>query len=190
MDLADIILLSVALAMDCFTVSVVSGCVLKRWENYTIVKMSFLFGLFQAAMPLLGWALTSHFASYVESYDHWVAFALLSFIGVKMMLESLKEEEAKVFNPRKLPVQLTLAVATSIDALAVGISMAVMGYDSLPSMTFPLLVIGLFSLAFGLLGNFLGIRFGRAISRKLKPELVGGVLLILIGVKVLLSHLL
>ena len=119
-----------------------------------------------------------------------MAFALLSFLGVKMIRESMQEEEAKVFNPRKLSVQLTLAVATSIDALAVGISMAVMGYDSLLSMTFPLLVIGLFSLAFGLLGNLLGIRFGRAISRKLKPELVGGVLLILIGIKVLLSHLL
>ncbi len=190
MEFIDILILAVALAMDCFTVSVVSGCVLKRWEGGVIVWMSFLFGLFQAAMPLLGWMATSRFAGYIESFDHWVAFALLLFLGVKMIMESAKEEEARLFNPHRLAVQLTLALATSIDALAVGISMAVMGYHTLQSLAFPLAVIGGVSMAFGLLGHLLGIRFGQTVSRKLRPELVGGLLLILIGVKVLLSHLL
>ena len=190
MGFTDIFLLAVALAMDCFTVSMVSGCVLKRWEGALILWISFLFGLFQAAMPLLGWAATSCFADYIESFDHWVAFALLLFLGVKMILESAKEESARLFNPHRLAVQLTLALATSIDALAVGISMAVMGYGTIASLAFPLSVIGAVSLAFGILGHLLGIRFGRVVSRRLRPELLGGLLLIFIGVKVLLSHLL
>lgn len=189
MSTTDIIVLSVALAMDCFTVSVVSGVVLGRWEGRVILWLCFLFGLFQAAMPLLGWAATTAFARLIEAYDHWVAFALLTFLGLKMIREAFLPEERQTFNPRHLTTQLMLAIATSIDALAVGISMAVMGHDTLASLIKPVAAIGTVSFLLGLMGHLLGIRSGRVIGQRLRPALVGGLLLILIGVKVLISHL-
>lgn len=186
----DIIILAIALAMDCFAVSVVSGVVLRRWEGGVILWLGFLFGLFQAAMPLLGWAATAGFANYIQAYGHWVAFALLLLLGLKMIREAFLPEERQSFNPRHLPTQLMLAVATSIDALAVGISLAATGYATVTSLLWPLTAIALCSLLFSLLGHALGIRFGRSMEHKLRPALAGGVLLILIGVKVLASHLL
>lgn len=190
MNYFDILLLSVALAMDCFTVSIVSGVILRRWQWGVIVQLSVLFGFFQAGMPLIGWGATSHFAHYVEAIDHWIAFGLLAFLGMKMIRESFLPEEEQTFDPRRLATQLLLAVATSIDALAVGISFAATGYQSLHSLLWPLLSIGLFSFLFGLAGHGLGIRFGRSIARRLKPVLIGGIILLLIGVKVLFTHLL
>lgn len=186
----DIIILAIALAMDCFAVSVVSGVVLRRWEGGVILWLGFLFGLFQAAMPLLGWVATAGFANYIQAYGHWVAFALLLLLGLKMIREAFLPEERQSFNPRHLPTQLMLAVATSIDALAVGISLAATGYATVTSLLWPLTAIALCSLLFSLLGHALGIRFGRSMEHKLRPALAGGVLLILIGVKVLASHLL
>ena len=190
-SLFDLLLLSVALAMDCFTVSIMSGVILRRPFGMSILRMAVLFGLFQAAMPLLGWLGTAHFSQYIESVDHWIAFALLAFIGGKMVKESFDDdEEHQSFNPLQLRSQVLLAVATSIDALAVGISMACLGYNHLSQLSVPLLMIGVVSLLFSLVGYWLGVRFGRMIARRLKPELIGGLVLIFIGVKVLLSHLL
>jgi putative Mn2+ efflux pump MntP len=152
--------------------------------------MAFFFGLFQAAMPLFGWLGISYFNRYLESVDHWIAFALLAFIGGKMIKESFDTEEEQHFNPFRLRTQLLLAIATSIDALAIGISFACTGYNSLPMLTTPLLIIGFVSFLFSLLGYLLGRRFGAAITRRLKPELFGGIILVGIGVKILLSHLL
>ena len=188
----DLLLLSAALAMDCFTVSMMSGVILRRNFTMPILRMAFLFGLFQAAMPLIGWLGTAHFSQYLEAVDHWIAFGLLAFIGGKMVWESFhgEDEEHQIFNPLKLRTQLLLAVATSIDALAVGISMACLSYTRIEQLTVPLFIIGMGSLLFSLLGYWLGVRFGKAIARRLKPELVGGIVLIFIGVKVLLTHLL
>lgn len=190
MTLLDMLLLAVALAMDCFTVSIVSGVILREQEWRVIGQLSFLFGLFQAAMPFLGWLCTAHFAHYVEAYDHWVAFLLLAFLGGRMIREAFLPEERQTFNPRRLATQLMLAVATSIDALAIGISMAVSGYTAVSQLWVPLALIGLVSLLFGIAGHLLGIRFGREVSRRFKPGLIGGVILLLIGFKVLFSHLL
>ena len=192
MNLLDIILLAIALAMDCFTVSMMSGVILRRNFTMPILRMAFLFGLFQAAMPLIGWLGTAHFSQYLEAVDHWIAFGLLAFIGGKMVWESFhgEDEEHQIFNPLKLRTQLLLAVATSIDALAVGISMACLSYTRIEQLTVPLFIIGMGSVLFSLLGYWLGVRFGKAIARRLKPELVGGIVLIFIGVKVLLTHLL
>lgn len=203
MNLLDIILLAVALAMDCFTVSIVSGVIDHGdWHNDSseakirvpvpviYLRMAFLFGLFQALMPLLGWLGISHFQAYMEAYDHWIAFGLLGFIGGKMIWESFGDEEDQHFNPRKLRTQLLLAVATSIDALAIGISFACTGFTELSQLTMPLLIIGIVSFLFSIFGYHLGRRFGKAITRRLKPELFGGIILVLIGVKILLSHLL
>lgn len=189
MSLVDILLLSVALAMDCFTVSIVSGMILGRKEWSTILQMSLLFGVFQAAMPFIGWLATSHFSQYIEDYDHWIAFALLAFLGGKMIWESFKPEEHHVFNPRRLRTQLLLSVATSIDALAVGISLAVTGYTTMLSLAEPLWWIGIGSFVFGVAGHLLGLRFGSIVSRRLRPELIGGVILLFIGIKILLVHL-
>ena len=196
MSLLDIILLAIARAMDCFTVSIVSGMIClkesgdRRQETVNYLRMAFLFGLFQALMPLLGWLGISYFQSYMEAYDHWVAFGMLAFIGGKMIWESFGPEEEKHFNPRRLLTQLLLAIATSIDALAIGISFACTGYTTLGQLTLPLIIIGVVSFLFSIIGYHLGRRFGKSITRRLKPELLGGVILILIGVKVLLSHLL
>ena len=186
----DLLLLSVALAMDCFTVSIMSGVILRRSLGAAILRMAILFGLFQAAMPLIGWLGTAYFSQYLEAVDHWIAFGLLAFIGGKMIKESFDgDDDHQSFNPLLLRTQLLLAVATSIDALAVGISMACLGYEHLSQLTFPLLMIGVISLVFSLIGYWSGVRFGRMIAHRLKPELLGGIVLIFIGIKVLVSHL-
>lgn len=196
MNSLDIWLLAVALAMDCFTVSIVSGVILSNRfrlfskEGLGVFRMAFLFGLFQALMPLIGWFATSRFSEHLEAIDHWIAFALLAFIGGKMILESFEEEKEPSFNPQQLKMQLVLAIATSIDALAVGISFACMGYHRLTQLTIPLFIIGIVSFLFSVLGYVLGARFGKSIARKLKPELLGGIILVVIGAKILMTHLL
>ena len=218
MSLLDIILLAIALAMDCFTVSIVSGVLeftvngLQLTDDYSadknggaskssvnrklftvnkfILQMAFLFGFFQALMPLLGWLGISYFQSYMEAYDHWIAFGMLALIGGKMIKESFDDEDEKHFNPRRLQTMLLLAVATSIDALAIGISFACTGYNHLSQLWLPLWIIGIVSFLFSIIGYGLGQRFGHMITRRLKPELFGGIILVGIGIKVLLSHLL
>ena len=153
MSLIDIILLAVALAMDCLTVSIVSGVITNgQWKmDNGQLRMAFLFGLFQAMMPLIGWLGISHFQAYMEAYDHWIAFTMLGFIGGRMVWESFGPEEEQHFNPRRLRTQLLLAVATSIDALAVGISFACTGYTAVGQLTLPLIIIGVVSFLFSLI---------------------------------------
>ena len=186
----DLVLLSVALAMDCFTVSLMSGVMLRRALTAAILRMALLFGVFQAAMPLVGWLGTAHFSQYLEAVDHWIAFGLLAFIGGKMIKESFDDDDSQPsFNPLRLRTQLLLAVATSIDALAVGISMACLGYDHITALTLPLVMIGTASVVLSIAGYWLGVRFGRIVARRIKPELIGGLVLVFIGIKVLLSHI-
>ena len=175
--------------MDCFAVSIVSGVIVRHKVWGVILQTAFLFGLFQALMPLLGWLATSGFHQYIEAYDHWVAFALLAYLGVGMIRESFSQQEEQHFNPRSLKTQIVQAVATSIDALAVGISMAMMDYRTVSDLLFPLVAIGIGSFVFSVAGFLLGIRFGKSIRKRLKPELLGGVILLLIGFKILFTHL-
>ena len=197
MSILELWLLAVALAMDCFTVSIVFGVLLRKIEWRTILAVAFLFGLFQAMMPLAGWLVTNSFSSLIEDYDHWIAFGLLAFLGGRMIKESFSDDEeegeaeaeAKHINPRKLKTQLVFAVATSIDALAVGISFTCLGFNTISSLSLPLLIIGFVSLAFSIVGSLLGIRFGKGVEKRLKPELLGGIILIIIGIRVLCEHL-
>jgi len=189
MTWSDIILLSVALAMDCFAVSIVCGVVLRRPQWALMLWIAWLFGLFQAVMPLLGWLLTRQWATYIEDYDHWLAFGLLAFLGGRMIADAFKPEEEAIVDPHRLATQLALAIATSIDALAVGISLACTGYDSLPSMTLPLTAIGIGSFTLSMTGFLLGIAFGGGIRRRLRPELLGGIILLFIGCRILITHL-
>lgn len=189
MNQLDIWFLALALAMDCFAVSIASGIIVKKHIGKMMIRMAFLFGFFQAAMPLIGWFGVSTFTSYLENVDHWIAFGLLTFLGGRMIRESFLPEEEKKIKPRKLKTQVVLAIATSIDALAVGISFACTGFSNLKMLVFPLLIIGFVSFVMSIIGVLLGVRFGKPITKKLKPELLGGFILIIIGIKVLLSHL-
>ncbi len=187
MNIIEIILLAIALAMDCLTVSIVAGVMGIRISN--LWRMAFLFGLFQALMPLLGWFGISFFNDYLQVIDHWIAFGLLAMIGGKMIKESFEPEEEHHFDANRLGTQILLAIATSIDALAVGITFACTGYGELSQLTMPLIVIGAVSMLFSLAGYYIGCRFGRIFTRKVKPELLGGLILIAIGIKILISHL-
>ena len=182
-------LIALALAMDCFAVSIASGIIFKRVAWKPMLTMALLFGLFQGLNPLIGWWVTGYFSGLIESIDHWIAFAILAFLGGRMVIESFKDEEDRRFNPRNYKVILTLAIATSIDALAVGVSFSCMGYDSIVPLMYPIAVIGFVSFVMSLAGLAIGLKFGKGIAKRLRAEMCGGIILILIGIKVLVEHL-
>jgi len=180
----EIWLLAIGLAMDCFAVSIASGIILKRTRWKPMLIMAFAFGFFQAIMPFIGWMCAKTFSHLIESVDHWIAFAILAFLGGRMILESFKEEECcKLFNPANPKVVLTMAIATSIDALAIGITLAFFSVNVWVATS----TIGIITFAISLIGVFLGQQLGKILSGR--AEMVGGVVLILIGLKILLQHL-
>ena len=186
----EIWLLAIGLPMDCFAVSIASGIILKRVRMRPMLIMALAFGFFQALMPLLGWIGASFFSHLIENIDHWIAFAILAFLGGRMVLESFKDEDCRhEFDPTSLKVVSALAVATSIDALAVGVSFAFLGVRSFSSILPSIGIIGFVSFALSFVGLMFGIRFGCGIARKLRAELWGGVILIIIGTKILIEHL-
>ncbi len=187
MNILETLLLAVALAMDCFTVSICCG-IIERRMGKQVWLMAFFFGLFQAVMPLIGWLFAGLFSRQISAYDHWVAFGLLAFLGGKMIWEGFhKKDECPCFNPSRLSVILTLAVATSIDALAVGFSFIGMGLLRAAEIIIPIVSIGVVSFLFSLLGKHIGVRLGRRFNWP--AEQLGGIILILIGFRVLAEHL-
>ena len=182
-------LMALALAMDCFAVSIASGIIFKKIIWRPMLSMAFLFGFFQALNPFLGWYGTDLCRNIIESVDHWLAFAILGFLGVRMITESFKEEEKRRFNPRRYKVIFTLAIATSIDALAVGISFSCMGYHTATSLCYPLAVIFLVSFVMSIIGLGLGLKFGKGFAKRLRAEMWGGIILLFIGARVLFEHL-
>ena len=188
MTYIEIWLLAISLAMDCFSVSITSGLILRRVLWKTFLTIAFFFGLFQGLMPVIGWFAASRFQHLIENYDHWIAFGVLFLLGARMIKESFKdEEEEHHFNPTRLPVILTMAVATSIDALAVGISFAFTGMTTWRSILDPVLIIGFVSFIFSIIGCLIGVYFGKRVN--LRAELWAGIILIGIGVKILIEHL-
>ena len=187
MSALEIWLLAICLAMDCFSVSITSGMLLRRTLWKTFLTISFFFGFFQALMPLMGWFAASRFHHLIESFDHWIAFGLLLFLGIRMIRESFSNEEHHHFDPTKLLVILTLAIATSIDALAVGISFAFIGITTWSSILSPIVIIGIVSFLFSIIGCLIGVYCGKRF--RLRPELWAGIILIGIGVKILIDHL-
>lgn len=183
MDIASLLLLAVALAMDAFSVSVTDGLVVKNFKIADAVKIGFFFGAFQFIMPCIGNFLASFAAKYIESFDHWIAFALLVFLGVRMIWEAIRGEEDIPQNPLKISTLFLMAIATSIDALAAGVSLAAV---SAP-IIFSSAVIGIVAFAFSFAGMFIGRKFGDILGNK--AEIIGGIILILIGTKTLLEHL-
>lgn len=188
MNILEIWLLAIGLAMDCLAVSIASGIILKKVQWKPIITIALSFGSFQAIMPLIGWTGASYFIHLIENVDHWIAFGLLCFLGVNMIRESFcKKKEKHNYNLTKLRVILMLAVATSIDALAVGISFACLGMKELTSILLPIAIIGFVSFAFSLVGLLFGIYFGS--RHNWKMEFWGGLILIGIGTKILIEHL-
>ncbi len=182
-------LLAFAVAMDCFAVSIASGIIIKKTLWRTIFLMAFLFGFFQGLMPLVGWLCANSFSHLIQEIDHWFAFVILLFLGGRMVYGSFKPAEERKFDPTRLRTILTLAVATSIDALAVGISFAFLGINSLKGIIYPISVIGFVSFAMSIIGLLIGIKFGSKFAQKIHAEFWGGVILIIIGVKILIEHL-
>lgn len=183
--LIEIFLIAVSLALDAFAVSVSSGISIPGFGGRQAVKMGVWFGGFQFAMPLIGWFLGSSVSQYIEAVDHWVAFGLLALIGGRMVWGALKtgageeEEVPPDLSARRLCL---LAIATSIDALAVGVSMAFMKVDILVSA----LVIGVVAFGLSVVGGLVGKRLGALFQRR--AELVGGLVLVGIGIKILAEH--
>ena len=187
MGILELFLIGVGLSMDAFAVSICRGLCMPRinWRHAGVIAL--FFGGFQALMPTVGWLLGSQFAGYIQSFDHWVAFILLALIGFNMAREALSpedEEEACAVETRlDLKQLLLLAVATSIDALAVGVTFAFLDVKIGPAAA----IIGCTTFALSLagvaVGNFFGARY------KKRAELTGGVILILLGLKILLEHL-
>lgn len=188
MTILDLILLSVALAMDCFTVSITSGLIQRRLVIRTMLITALMFGLFQAIMPMIGWIGMSFFSEALIRWDHWIAFGLLAFLGGRMILSGLKtDDQEQSFDPSRFSTTLTMAVATSIDALAVGLSFGCSGYNTLASIMVPIIIIGIGSFLFSVAGFMIGAFAGRRIN--FPVEIVAGIILIGIGVKIVIEHL-
>ncbi|EEO27598.1 manganese efflux pump MntP family protein [Oxalobacter paraformigenes] len=181
--------LAIGLAMDCFAVSVTGGLLMKQPKWPVIFKTAFLFGLFQALMPALGW-LGGHSLSHpIRSVDHWVAFGLLAFLGIRMFRSGFKTPESASAGPdfSSNRVVFALAVATSLDALAVGVSLAFLGESSPAGILAPVGLIGGMAALLSFAGFTGGLFFNGL--KKFNPELLGGLILFAIGLKIFIQHL-
>lgn len=187
MNFIELFFIAVGLSMDAFAVALCKGLAMKKMNYGQGAVIALFFGGFQGLMPLLGWAVGRQFESYITGFDHWIAFILLCLIGGNMIRESLKKDEADSCNSCEEALdlkQLTLmAVATSIDALAMGVTFAFLNINILSAVS----TIGITTFLFSFLGVLIGHKFG--LKFKEKAEFMGGLVLILIGSKILIGHL-
>ncbi len=187
MGIIGLIFMGTGLAMDAFAVSICKGLKMKTMNKKNIFLISLFFGGFQALMPLIGWCLGIQFKSLIENFDHWIAFVLLVLIGGKMAMESFskEEEDDKQEKTDDLDIRelLLLAVATSIDALAAGITLACL----VVNVAFAIGYTGFITCLLSAIGVFIGHKFG--VKYKNKAELLGGIILLIIAIKILLEHL-
>ena len=184
MDAIAIVCIALGLAMDAFVVSIASGVTIKHLKIRNALTIATCFASFQAFMPLIGWLAELTLRDFISGVDHWIAFGLLNGIGLKMIYESCKVESIeREINPLNVFVLLILSVATSIDALAVGISLSFLKI----AIAIPATVIGTITFLLTLLGVFVGNRFGHFFEKKI--EILGGLMLIGIGIKILTEHL-
>jgi putative Mn2+ efflux pump MntP len=184
MGVVEIVLLALSLAMDAFAVSICKGLSMKKinWKKATIIGL--YFGIFQAVMPIIGYCLGAAFQGIVTNIDHWIAFILLALIGGNMIREALSEDESKNCNDNvDFKTMIVLAIATSIDALTVGITFAFLNVN-IPMATS---IIGIITFVVSLIGVKIGNKFGSKYENK--AEIAGGIILILIGLKILLTDL-
>ena len=182
MGIAELVIIAVGLSMDAFAVSIGKGLSLRQIKLRHVLSVGLWFGGFQALMPLIGYLLGATFTAVVSDFDHWIAFFLLGIIGFNMIRDSFSKEEEKHDDDFSFRTMLMLAVATSIDALAVGVSFAFLSVDLWISVA----LIGLITFAFSAVGLKIGNIFGN--KYKSKAEFTGGVVLVLMGVKILVEH--
>jgi putative Mn2+ efflux pump MntP len=184
MTFIEVFWIAVGLSMDAFAVSIACSVLLCHVSFRQIFRLGFHFGLFQALMPVVGWLAGRSVSEYISAWDHWVAFGLLGLIGLKAIRESFKsgDEDDVRGDPTKGMSLIMLSVATSIDALAVGVSLAAVNV----SIFQPALIIGIITACFSVVGTVYGCRIGARFGKKV--EAAGGIILILIGLKILLEH--
>ncbi len=182
MGLIELFILAVGLSMDAFAVSVCKGLAMEHATWRRAVVPGLWFGAFQGLMPLLGWLLGSRFAQYITAVDHWIAFALLVILGVNMLREARSADDGAADASLGVRTMLALAVATSIDALAVGITFAFLEVAIVPAVCF----IACVTFVISTLGVKVGALFGDRLQAK--AEALGGIILIVLGVKILLEH--
>ena len=184
MSFFEIFMIGVGLSMDAFAVAICKGLNMRKLDKVQTLVIAFFFGGFQALMPFVGWLLGKQFEAYITSFDHWIAFVLLVLIGANMIREALSKEEAEEANASlAFKTMLLMAVATSIDALAVGITFAFLSVHIVPAA----LTIGATTFLLSAAGVKVGSVFG--LRYKKRAEIAGGVILCLLGVKILLEHL-
>lgn len=183
MELFEIIVIAIGLAMDAFAVSICKGLSMKKIDWKKAIIIAVYFGTFQALMPVLGYYLGSSFSAFVQKVDHWIAFILLSIIGVNMIKESTDDEVEKRNDNVDFKTMVVLAIATSIDALAVGVTFAFFEVNILLAIS----IIGIITFILSIFGVIIGNKFGDKFQNK--AELAGGIILIIIGLKILLEHL-
>lgn len=182
MDFISVIFIAVALAMDAFAVSITNGIAMCNLRIRPALLIALFFGAFQAIMPLLGWFAGFRLKDLIVSIDHWIAFALLTFIGVKMIYEASVLEKKEV-QLATIPTLFLLAIATSIDAFAVGITFVFLNVNIL----MPVIIIGIVTFIISYTGVWIGCNVGKNLSGK--AEIIGGIILIIIGLKILIEHL-
>ncbi|MBU1045253.1 MAG: manganese efflux pump MntP family protein [Candidatus Omnitrophica bacterium] len=190
MDIFILIGIAVGLSLDAFTVSVTNSTIIKNLELRHGLRMSVFFGFFQMIMPIIGWAAGLTFSQYIQGFDHWIAFGLLAFVGGRMIWSGLpmnkqtdSSNNENNQDCRNLPTLFVLSIATSIDAMAVGLSFALIEI----SIIFPAIIIGIITFLMSLIGYFIGKRIGEKLDFKL--EVIGGIILIGIGIKILFDHI-
>ena len=183
MDLCSIFILAVALAMDAFGVSVTDGIIVKKVKIQNAIKIGLFFGIFQFIMPCIGSFFAKLAFGYIQAVDHWIAFVLLVFLGAKMIIDAKNDEKEIPENPLGFCVLTVMAIATSIDALAAGITIAAVGTPIL----MPSVIIGIVAFVFSFAGLYIGSKSGDILGDK--AEIIGGIMLIAIGTKTLIEHL-
>lgn len=178
-------MLGISVAMDAFAVSISKGIAFKHVKVSNALIIAFYFGIFQWLMPVLGYYLASHFSDKIITWDHWIAFALLGFIGIKMIKDSRKASSDNINIPAytRFSHMLPLAIATSIDALAIGVSLAFLKEKIIPAAS----IMGIVTFILAFCGVFAGSAFG--LRYKAKAEVLGGIILVLISLKILFEHL-
>jgi manganese efflux pump family protein len=184
MSLITIFFIAIALSMDALAVSISSGVTIRKMHLRHALRIAGFFGLFQAFMPVAGWSIGRFAADLIQSYDHWVAFALLLVVGIKMIYEAsiLDPEKEERSDPLNIYILLTLAFATSIDAAAVGITMSFLKVEIIQ----PAIIIGLITFFISLAGIYIGNKSGSFFGNKI--EIIGGLVLIGIGIKIVIEH--
>jgi putative Mn2+ efflux pump MntP len=183
MGAIEIILIGIGLSFDTFAVSVSTGLLKNSIRFWQGVKIAFILAFFQSFMPLIGWLGGTQIANYISHFDHWIAFVLLSIIGVKMIIESFKHEEDKKTNPLLFRVAVLMGLATSIDALVVGVSLAFLDIMIIQSI----IIIGIITFLAAMIGMLIGKNANGKLGKKV--EIIGGLILIGIGLKILIEHI-